>query len=273
MIDPVVEDLELELLLQALQQRYGYDFRQYARASLLRRLRALAESNGKLRLSELIPLVLHEPAFLDRLINGISVSVTEPFRDPRTLRAIMDKAVPWLSSHPFLKIWIAGCSTGEEIYSLAILLEEAGLLGRTQIYATDINTESMRKAKSGVYGLEVVKNAEENYRLAGGRKQLADYYVAQYRRAKFAARLFERVVVSQHNLATDAVFGSMQLVICRNVLIYFNRELQERAVDLFAESLVHRGYLALGLRESLRTLPAGLRFEEVDGASKLFRLR
>lgn len=271
MTDPEIEEIEADLLLQALRERFGYDFRQYARASLLRRLRALAASCRKTHISELIPPLLHEPGFLDRVVNGISVSVTEPFRDPQSLLALVQQVLPWLHSHPFLKIWVAGCSTGEEVYSLAILLDEAGLLARSQIYATDINTESLSKAKAGVFPLEAVQRAEENYRRAGGQRALGEYYVAQYRRAKFASRLTERVVVSQHNLATDAAFGNMELILCRNVLIYFDRILQERAVGLFADSLTHRGYLALGAKETLRPLPAGLRFEEVDRAARLYR--
>ncbi|MES2884480.1 MAG: CheR family methyltransferase [Pseudomonadota bacterium] len=267
-----IEEIEVDLVLHALRERYGYDFRQYARASLLRRLRALASASGKSHIAELIPTVLHQPSFLDRVINGISVSVTEPFRDPQTLQAIVQLAFPWLKSHPFLKIWVAGCATGEEVYSLAILLEEAGLLDRTQIYATDINTEAIGKAAAGVFPLEAMQRAEENYRRAGGVRQFSDYYVAQYRRAKMAGRLFERVLLSQHNLATDSSFGTMQIILCRNVLIYFNRELQERAVGLFADSLTHRGFLAIGNKETLSTLPSGARFEEVDRASRLYRL-
>lgn len=268
-----IEEIEVDLLLHALRERYGYDFRQYARASLLRRLKALAVSCGKANIAELIPKLLRDPGFLDRMVNGISVSVTEPFRDPQTLQAILEFAVPWLKSHAFLKIWVAGCATGEEVYSLAILLEEAGLRERTQIYATDINTEAIGKAAAGVFSLETMQRAEENYQRAGGQYQLSNYYVAQYRRAKMAGRLFEKVVLSQHNLATDSSFGTMQLILCRNVLIYFNRELQERAVSLFAESLTHRGFLALGSKETLSPLPSGARFEEVDRASRLYRLR
>jgi chemotaxis protein methyltransferase CheR len=245
-----VEALEIELLLEALDRRHGYDFRRYARASLRRRILGFMDRSGLRSVSELIPPVLRDPAFLDRLVNGISVAVTEPFREPVSLAAIREHVFPWLQSHAFAKIWHAGCSSGEEVYSLAILLDEARLLERVQIYATDINTDALARAREGIYPLEALRQAEDNYRRAGGQGRLAEHYVAQYGRAKLAARLQRAIVFSQHNLATDAAFGKMQLVVCRNVLIYFNRELQGRVLRLFTDTLVHRGFLALGARES-----------------------
>ncbi len=266
-----LEELEIDLLLEALDQRYGYDFRHYARASLRRRLLGLLDREGLKHVSELIARVLHKEDFLDQLVNGISVTVTEPFREPRTLAALREHVFPWLQSHAFAKIWHAGCSSGEEVYSLAILLAEEGMLDRVQIYATDINTESLAVARQGIYALEAVRAAEENYRRAGGRNKLSDYYAAQYGRAKFATRLQERMVFSQHNLVTDTAFGEMQLILCRNVLIYFKRELQDRVLQLFVAALARRGFLALGLKESLGSIEHTGPYETVDADARLFR--
>jgi len=266
-----LEDLEIDLLLEALDRRYGYDFRRYARASLRRRLLYFAERQRLRSIADLIPAALREPGFLDRLVNGISVAVTEPFREPACLAAVREHVFPWLRSHAYSKIWHAGCSSGEEVYSLAILLDEAGLLERVQIYGTDINTDALARAREAIYPLEAVRRAEENYRRAGGTRQLSDYYVAQYGRAKLSQRLARNMVFSQHNLATDAAFGEMQFILCRNVLIYFNRELQERVLGLFAGSLARRGFLALGSKESLGSVDAAQRFETLDPAARLFR--
>lgn len=266
-----LEDIEIDLLLEALDLRYGYDFRHYARASLRRRLLGLVDKEGLTSISELIAPALHKPGFLDTLVNGISVTVTEPFREPLTFAALRKHVFPWLQSHAFAKIWHAGCSSGEEVYSLAVLLAEAGMLDRTQIYATDINTESLAVARAGIYPLDAVRGAEDNYRRAGGKARLSDYYVGQYGRAKFANSLQDHLVFSQHNLVTDASFGEMQLIVCRNVLIYFKRELQDRVLQLFLTALARRGFLALGLKESLGELEKPGSFETIDGDARLFR--
>lgn len=267
-----LEELEIDLLLEALDQRYGYDFRHYARASLRRRLLGLLDREGLKYVSELIPLALRREGFLDQLVNGVSVTVTEPFREPLTLAALREHVFPWLQSHAFAKIWHAGCASGEEVYSLAILLAEAGMLDRVQIYATDINTAALAIAREGIYPLEIVRAAEDSYRRAGGKGKLSDYYVGQYGRAKFARSLQDRLVFSQHNLVTDAAFGDMQLILCRNVLIYFKRELQDRVLQLFLGSLARRGFLALGLKESLGALECATGpFETVDADARLFR--
>lgn len=266
-----LEDLEIDLLLEALDRRYGYDFRRYARASLRRRLLAFVDREHRRSIADLVPAALREDGFLDRLVNGISVAVTEPFREPACLAAVREHVFPWLQSHAYCKVWHAGCSSGEEAYSLAILLEEAGMLDRVQIYGTDINTDALARAREAIYPLENMRQAEENYRRAGGTRKLADYYVAQYGRAKVSHRLQRNMVFSQHNLATDAAFGEMQFIICRNVLIYFNRELQERVLKLFAGSLARRGFLALGAKETLSPLDETQRFEVVDSTARLFR--
>jgi len=266
-----LEELEIDLLLEALDRRYGYDFRRYSRASLRRRLLAFMARNNLQHLAQMIPDALHQPDFLDRLVNNISVPVTEPFRDPAGLAALVLQVFPWLQSHAYAKIWLAGSASGEEVYSLAILLDEAGLLERTRIYATDINTATLAKAREAIYPLEPLRRAEDNYRRAGGRRQLSDYYTAQYGNARMLARLQANLVFSQHNLATDAAFGEMQLILCRNVLIYFNRDLQERVIKLFLGSLAHRGFLALGAKECLEGLDARQYFETVDRSARLFR--
>lgn len=271
MTEPDLEEIEVDLLLQALLRRFGYDFQDYSRASLLRRLREYARRTGFGSIAELIPALLHDPQQLDPLINGISVSVTEPFRDPEALSAVSRHVIPWLRSFAFAKIWIAGCATGEEAYSLAVLLDEAGLLGRVQIYATDINTDALNIAKQAVYSVQHLEDAQENYLKAGGKGKLSDHYVAQYGHAKMADHLVQRIVFSQHNLATDSHFGEMQFVICRNVLIYFDKPLQNRVLSLFRKCLCHRGFLSLGARESMRWLEAGRMFDVIDEPARLFR--
>lgn len=266
-----LEDIEIDLLLEALDRRYGYDFRRYARASLRRRLLGFVERERLQSIAQLIPAALREVGFLDRLVNGISVAVTEPFREPACLAAVRQHVFPWLRAHAYSKVWHAGCSSGEEVYSLAVLLDEADLLDRVQIYGTDINTDALARAREAIYPLEAVRRAEDNYRRAGGTRQLSDYYVAQYGRAKLSQRLQRNMVFSQHNLATDSAFGEMQFILCRNVLIYFNRALQERVLKLFAASLARRGFLALGAKESLGPPDAAHPFETTDAPARLFR--
>jgi chemotaxis protein methyltransferase CheR len=271
MTEAEIEDIEIELLLTAAQRRYGYDFQRYARASLRRRLRAFAESNGASSLIDLLPRLLRDESFIEKLVSSISVSVTELFRDPAGFSALRNKVFPWLRTHPHIKVWHAGCATGEEVVSLAILLEEAALLPRTQLYATDLSARALASARDGVYDEETLKSAEAGYRAAGGSGQLSRHYVAQYGRGKLGSRLLERIVFSQHNLATDAAFGKMQLICCRNVMIYFDRHLQERVVTLLHDSLSHRGFLLLGPKESLSMLNAGRYFECVDDNVRLYR--
>lgn len=266
-----VEDLEIQLLLEALFQHYHYDFRHYARASIKRRLVQAREQLGYASFSGLQEAVLHDPQMLPRLLGYLTVQVSEMFRDPAYFRALREKVVPHLRTWPSLKVWIAGCSHGEEVYSLAILFQEEGLYDRTLFYATDINPEALRAAEAGVYPLDRLRRFTENHQRSGGRSSLSDWYVADYGRAVFDKRLRERVVFSDHSLVNDAVFAEVQLVSCRNVMIYFDRALQDRAVGLFRDALPRGGFLGLGSKESLRFSAHAPAFSEFDRAEKIYR--
>lgn len=271
MNDPEILRIEVDLVVQALHQRYGLDFRQYSRASLERRLVGLVEKLQLRHVTDLIPRLVHEPGFADRMVNGIAVNVTEPFRDPECFAAIREHVFPVLRTYPYFKIWHAGCASGEEVYSMAILLQEAGLLDRAQIYATDINTDALARARDGIYPADSIVRGERNYLAAGGTRRLADYTIQQYGSARFDAALRENMIFSQHNIVSDEVFGEMVLIMCRNVMIYFERELQHRVVDLFGRSLTHRGFLALGAKESLMHMASGSAFECLDRNARLYR--
>ena len=245
-------DIELHLLIDAIYLKYHYDFRRYATASLKRRLTAaLARFNCE-TFSGLQSRVLHEPAMFPALLDFLTVPVSEMFRDPAYFRSLRATVVPLLRTYPSLRIWVAGCSTGEEVYSFAILLREEGLLSRSLIYATDINPHVLQKATAGVYEVERIAGFTQAHRQSGGNSSLSDYYTAAYGRAVFDKSLKEHIVFSDHSLATDSVFAEVQLVSCRNVLIYFNRALQDRAIGLFREALCRQGYLGIGTKESLR---------------------
>lgn len=249
---PGVEDIEIQLLLEALYQRYHYDFRHYARASIKRRLVQARGQLGYASFSAMQEALLHDDAVLPRLLNYLTVQVSEMFRDPGYFRALREKVLPHLGTYPSLKVWVAGCSHGEELYSLSILFREEGLDRRTLFYATDINPEALHAAEAGIYPLERIRKFTENHQKSGARSSLSDYYTADYGRAVFDKTLRERVVFSDHSLVTDAVFAEMHLISCRNVLIYFDRPLQDRALGLFRDSLTRKGFLGLGSKESLR---------------------
>lgn len=266
-----VVDLEIELLIEAVFRRYGYDFRHYARASLRRRVLGALRRLQMERVADLQDRLLRDPAVFTSLLTQLSVPVTDFFRDPPYFATLREQVLPMLATYPSLKIWVAGCSTGEEVYSLAILLDEAGLLARTMIYATDINPESLRTAEAAVYPLDRVSGYTRNYLAAGGVASLADYYTAAYDRVRFDQRLRARVTFADHSLATDAVFAEVQLVSCRNVLIYFDRTLQERAVGLFHDALVPRGFLGIGARESLHGFRHAPAFEAVSRETRVYR--
>jgi chemotaxis protein methyltransferase CheR len=245
-------DIELRLLIDAIYLKYHYDFRGYAAASLKRRLTSAPSRFGCNSLSQLQDKILREPTIFTALLGLLTVPVSEMFRDPTYFRSLREKVIPLLRTYPSLKVWVAGCSTGEEVYSLAILLREEGLLERTLIYATDINPQTLQKAAAGVYAVDRIPGFTENHRKSGGRASLSDYYTAAYGRAVFDKSFRQHIVFSDHSLATDSVFAEVHLVSCRNVLIYFNRELQDRAIGLFRDALCRRGFLGIGMKESLR---------------------
>ncbi len=246
-----LEDVEIRLLLEALFLRYHYDFRNYAMASITRRLRQAREQMGFATFSALQESLLHDPAMLAQLLRFLTVQVSDMFRDPSYFLAIREKVLPHLRTYPSLKVWVAGCSSGEELYSFVILFREEGLEDRTLFYATDINQEALRAAEAGVFPLDRVQVFTENHRRSGGKSSLSDYYQAAYGRVSFDKTLRRNVVFSDHSLVTDTVFAEMHLISCRNVLIYFDRTLKDRALGLFRDSLTQKGFLGLGAKENL----------------------
>jgi len=264
-------DIELRMLVEAVYLKYNYDFRDYTGASQKRRVLVAMREMECDTVSELQSKVLHEPNGFAQLLQYLTIPVTEMFRDPDYFMAIREQVAPLLSTYPSLKIWIAGCSTGEEVYSMAILLKEEGLLERSIIYATDINPESLEAARRGVFPLERMRLYTENYQKAGGKAAFSDYYTAAYGGALFDRELMENVTFADHSLATDSVFSETHFVSCRNVLIYFNRRLQDRVFGLFHESLCHRGFLGLGSKESIDFSSYAERFEPLARRERLFR--
>jgi chemotaxis protein methyltransferase CheR len=266
-----IESIEIDILLEGIFRRWGYDFRNYAHASLKRRLEhrlALSKLN---HVSELLPKILHDEKFFDLLLGDLSITVTEMFRDPHVYASLRRDVFPVLRTYPFLKIWHAGCATGEEVYSMAVLLKEEGLLGRTQIYATDYNNNSLEIARRGVYPLESIRTFTANYNAAGGKASFSDYYHAKYGSAKIDKSLKENITFAHHNLVADGVFGEMNLIVCRNVMIYFDKTLQNRVLSLFRDSLCHRGYLCLGTKETVDFSSVSDRFETIAGRDRIFR--
>jgi chemotaxis protein methyltransferase CheR len=266
-----VEEIEVALLLEAIFRRYGFDFREYAPASLKRRLWRRAHAEGLETISALQSRLLHDPACMEQLLLDLSISVTTMFRDPSFYTAFREKVVPLLKTYPFARIWVAGCSTGEEVYSLAIVLEEHGLLERTRLYATDINEAVLERARLGVFSLEKMREYTQNYLLAGGTRAFSEYYLANYDGAVFDRRLVENAVFAQHNLVSDRGFNEFHAIVCRNVMIYFDRSLQGRVFQLFHDSLIRFGVLALGHKETIRYSGFEDRYEELDGLEKLWR--
>ena len=269
--DPKLERLEIELLLEGVYRRYGFDFRAYAYASIRRRLWKRIEAEGLGTVTALADRVFHEPEMMDRLLMDLSINVTAMFRDPLFYAAFRAQVVPLLRTYPFFRIWHAGCSTGEEVYSMAILLEEEGIADRARIYATDINEVVLQKAKTGIFPLERMQEYTENYIRAGGRRAFSEYYTAKYDGALFKPSLIQNVVFSQHNLVTDRSFAEVNVILCRNVLIYFDRSLQQRVHGLFYDSLATFGVLALGSKESLRLSKYEDCYEALDAKQKIYR--
>ncbi|HMC42689.1 MAG TPA: protein-glutamate O-methyltransferase CheR [Acidimicrobiales bacterium] len=266
-----LEDLEVNLLLEAVHGHYGYDFRQYVRASIKRRLWRRAWLEGVETISALQDRILHEPTCMDRLVVDLAVNVTSMFRDPGFYRAFRDKVIPMLRTYPFIRIWNAGCSSGEETYSLAIMLEEAGLYDRARIYATDINDNVLHRAREGLFPLDKMRDYTANYLQAGGVREFSSYYEADSTGARVRRSLGRNIVFAQHNLASDRSFNEFHAIVCRNVLIYFDRNLQDRVHDLFFDSLVTFGALALGEKESIRFTRHVAAYEELDPGQRLYR--
>jgi len=266
-----IDTIEVDLLLEAIRRRYGYDFGAYARSSIERRVAQFVASSGHASAAALIDSVLRDETLLSRLVQHISIPVTEMFRDPFVYRALRQEVVPRLRSFPYLKVWHAGCATGEEVFSLAIVLREEGLYGRATIYATDLNDAALARAKEGILSLDRIQEWTRSYQEAGGRASFSEYYHAQYDAAALDRALFERITFANHNLASDGSFGEMHLILCRNVLIYFGRELQERALRLCSESLVHGGFLCLGSKEDLRFSAVRGEYRVVDARARIYK--
>jgi chemotaxis protein methyltransferase CheR len=266
-----VDEIELALLLEGVYRRYGFDFREYAPASLRRRVWRRVHAEGLTTLSALQDRLLHDPSCMERLLLDLSINVTAMFRDPSFYVAFRQKVVPLLRTYPFTRIWVAGCSTGEEVYSLAILLHEEGVSDRARIYATDINESVLEGARAGVFPLDKMREYTQNYIKAGGERAFSEYYLAKYDGAQFQRSLVDNVVFAQHNLVSDRSFNEFNVIVCRNVMIYFDRALQDRVHRLFYDSLVTFGVLALGAKESIRFSPHESSYEELDAAERLYK--
>ncbi len=247
-----IEDIEVNLVIDAIFQSYGYDFKNYFRASFTRRLRNFKVLNNFNHISDIIPFILYDSGNFNKLLNAISVTVTEMFRDPFIYKYIREKVIPYLNTYPTINIWVAGCATGEEAYSIAILLKEENILDKVNIYATDINTNSLDIAKEGVYSSEEMKLSTRNYQRSGANRSFSEYYHTNYGNSILNKELREKIIFNQHNLVSDASFNEMHFIICRNVLIYFNKKLQNRVIGLFNDSLIHNGFLCLGTKEDIR---------------------
>jgi chemotaxis protein methyltransferase CheR len=266
-----VEGLEIELLLTAIARRYGYDFRRYAPASLRRRIRHIVHTEGAPNISSLQARILHEPGTLERFVSSLAVHTTRMFRDPPFYEALRSSVVPLLRTYPFARIWHAGCSTGEEVYSLAIVLHEEGLYDRCRIYATDLSDAPLDVARRGVYPLASIDESAQAYRAAGGARDLSAYYLADDRHAIFMQELRRNIVFSQHNLATDGSFNEFHVILCRNVMLYFNEELRAHVHHLFYDSLSSFGVLGLGSKETIRFTPLADRYEALCPPLSLYR--
>ncbi|MDM8568567.1 protein-glutamate O-methyltransferase CheR [Thiotrichales bacterium HSG1] len=271
MNDIDTQNIELQLLLQAVYLKYGYDFRNYAKASIKRRVQHRLSKDGFESISAMQNKVLYDVSFFETLLLDLSINVTEMFRDPKFYLALRKVIIPHLKKYPFLKIWHAGCSSGEEVYSMAIILKEEGLYDRTQIYATDMNEVVLKQAKDGIFNISRLKQYTANYQKAGGQESFSDYYTAHYDHAVMSKSLKKNILFSDHNLATDGVFGEMNLIICRNVLIYFNRDLQNRVLGLFSDSLPDDGFLCLGSKESIRFSAFSDSFSDIVREEKIYR--
>jgi chemotaxis protein methyltransferase CheR len=268
-----IEQIEIDLFLEAIYQILGYDFRNYMQGSVKRRVRHILAKSGCHRISDMIPMVLHDEDFAQKVAHEFSITVTEMFRDPDFYRSVRNNVLPYLKTYPFIKIWHAGCATGEEVYSLAIILQEEGLYDRATIFATDFNEAILEKAREGIYEIKEIRQHTANYHKAGGTQSFADYYHAQYESAIINPSLKNNITFASHNLVTDGVFGEMHLIFCRNVLIYFDRPLQNRVLSLFSDSLNYGGFLCLGSKETVEFSEANVHFKAIDERFKIYQKR
>lgn len=266
-----VEDIELQLLLEGIFRHYGFDFRNYALSSLRRRVANFMRKEAIPTISLLQDRILHDRDWLERFLYSLSVNVSAMFRDPHFYRTFRKDVVPFLRTYPFVRLWLAGVSMGEEVYSLAILLKEEGIYDRCRIYATDINDAVLKKAKEGIYPIDLMQTYTNNYIKAGGTQSFSDYYTAAYDRVILKSSLRDNVVFAQHNLASDSSFNEFQVILCRNVMIYFNNELQAHVHHLLHDSLVMFGVLGLGAKETLKFSPHERSYEEINHESRLYR--
>ncbi|MGL1891076.1 MAG: protein-glutamate O-methyltransferase CheR [Spirochaetaceae bacterium] len=267
------EEIEIDLVLEAILKMSDFDYRNYSRSHIKRRLNHRLAISGFSRYSDLIPEIIYNHDLLRKLLSDLSINVTEMFRDPSFFKEIIEKVFPYIQTYPFVKIWHAGCSSGQEVYSMAILLKEANLYNKTQIYATDFNMDILDRAKEAIYPIDYIKTYTNNYQQVGGHNSFVDYYTADSDSATISPLLKENILFSFHNLVTDGVFGEMNIISCRNVLIYFDRDLQNRVLKLFHESLVPGGFLCLGSKESIRYSEVDKLFETVSLTEKIYRKR
>lgn len=270
-IDKKLKNFEIDIFLEAILQRYGYDFSEYARASLLRRIENRLTKSGFTHISEMVPKILYDDAFFEQFLNDMSITVTGMFRNPLVFKSIREQVIPKLRTYSRINIWHAGCATGEEVYSMAIILEEEGLLDRSRIYATDYNKKSLELAKKGIYPTDMMKQYTKNYLQAGGKHSFSDYYQANYDSVKIKESLKEKITFAHHNLMQDRAFAEMHLVLCRNVLIYFGKPLQNRVLNILRDSLVQKGFLVLGDKETIAYTEIEDDFSEFDARLRLFR--
>ena len=266
-----IEAIEIDLFLEAIYRRYGYDFRDYARASINRRVRHMRDKSESSTIADMTAKLIHDEVLFSQLALEFSITVTEMFRDPQFYLSLRNKVIPFLRTFPYIKIWHAGCASGEEVYSLAILLEEEGLYDRATIFATDYNDTALSSASSGVYPIDKIKEYTANYIAAGGGASFSDYYHADYDSVIMNGNLKRNITFANHNLAVDNVFSEMHLILCRNVVIYFNKTLQERAYKLFEGSLVFDGFLCLGNKESIDFSGVRDSFIDVDSSMRVFQ--
>lgn len=268
---PVIKDQEIEVLLKTVLHLYGYDFTSYSKASLRRRLERIYSIYQFKSFEAFLDTIKNDNDFFKKLVEEITVNVTEMLRDPGFYRVIREKVLPQLATYPFIRIWHAGCSTGEEVYSMAILLEEARLLHKSLLYATDINPLVIEKARTGIFPMSMMQKYSDNYTHSGGKRDFSNYYTANYNLAKFDEHLKQKMIFSTHNLVSDHSFNEFQLIFCRNVMIYFEKDLQAKVLNLFDSSLNELGFLALGNKESIKFSPLASRYVQIDKQEKIWR--